>query len=363
MEYKTTIDLKARQQRITNVLLLNASFIDNLGLMHGKMGIAIYFYHLARKTQNKIYENYAGELIDEIYEGISLHTTLDFENGLAGIGWGIEYLVQNGFIQANTDEVLEDFDNKIQLTIGHFESIGLLEGIMGLGAYYLKRLQNPTSSDNKISINKKILGQLIDELELRIEKDKGINLFNDKKGFSIIWDYPILISFLCEVKQLNIFNAKVSCLLKEVINPLFKQTNLPNLQSHRLLLVLILKKYQKNLKNLVLERSTDVLYNDVLSLIQPSLILSELATKSPYMENGSRGLAWIFNELFILTSDAKFQKESIYWSDKSIEFEEAENVFDQINITNEKRITALGLLKGLAGIVLFEENKHLFSHG
>jgi lantibiotic modifying enzyme len=84
----------SRQQRITNTLLLNASFIDNLGLMHGKMGIAIYFFHLARETKNQIYEDYAGELIDEIYDEISTTTTLDFENGLAGIGWGIEYLVQ-----------------------------------------------------------------------------------------------------------------------------------------------------------------------------------------------------------------------------------------------------------------------------
>lgn len=42
-----------RQQRITNTLLLNASFIDNLVLMHSKMGIAIYFFYLARETKNQ----------------------------------------------------------------------------------------------------------------------------------------------------------------------------------------------------------------------------------------------------------------------------------------------------------------------
>ena len=94
METKITTD-----QKIINTLLLNASFIDNLGLMHGKMGISIFFFHLARQTQNKIYEDYAGELIDEIYEEISANTLVDFENGLAGIGWGIEYLAQNNFIE------------------------------------------------------------------------------------------------------------------------------------------------------------------------------------------------------------------------------------------------------------------------
>ena len=36
-------------QKIITALLLNASFIDNLGLVHGKMGISILFYHLPRK--------------------------------------------------------------------------------------------------------------------------------------------------------------------------------------------------------------------------------------------------------------------------------------------------------------------------
>lgn len=136
------------QQRIINSLLLNASFIGNPGLMHGKMGISIYFYHLARQTQNKVYEDYAGELIDEIYEEITINTPAGFENGLAGIGWGIEYLVQNNFIEADTDEVLEEFDNRIfkELIYNTPQEIGLLNGIIGLGAYFLKRVQNPCNA-------------------------------------------------------------------------------------------------------------------------------------------------------------------------------------------------------------------------
>ena len=37
-----------RLQRIANVLLLNAGFIDNLCLLNGKMGIAIFFYQYSR---------------------------------------------------------------------------------------------------------------------------------------------------------------------------------------------------------------------------------------------------------------------------------------------------------------------------
>jgi lantibiotic modifying enzyme len=74
-------------QPLINSLLLNASFIDNIGLMHGKMGISVYFFHLARSTRNKIYEEYADELIDEIYEDITVNTPVNFENGLAAFLW------------------------------------------------------------------------------------------------------------------------------------------------------------------------------------------------------------------------------------------------------------------------------------
>ena len=90
LELKTKID--NRLQRIANVLILNVSFTDNLGLLNGKMGIAILFYHYARYTKNDIYEEYAGQLINEIYEGITNVSSVDFFNGLTSIGWGIEYM-------------------------------------------------------------------------------------------------------------------------------------------------------------------------------------------------------------------------------------------------------------------------------
>ena len=50
-----------RLRRIANVLLLNASYIDNPGLLNVKMGIAIFFYHFSRYTTKKILEEYANE--------------------------------------------------------------------------------------------------------------------------------------------------------------------------------------------------------------------------------------------------------------------------------------------------------------
>ncbi|MCG8310039.1 MAG: hypothetical protein MI975_21765 [Cytophagales bacterium] len=294
------IDFNERLRRIANHLLLNASFIDNIGLMHGKMGISIFFYHFARITQNKIYEEYAGELIDEIYQEINKSTPTDFENGLAGIGWGIEYLAQNKFIEADTDDVLEEFDARLkrELDCNPPESIGLLNGLVGFGTYFLKRVQDPTSTneDTPTLTNKQTLIHLIDELsgkllndaiekyltgeisirgkesylypsittrkvrtnspgkdsgdfELpRMQKLKPTTLkgprVNTKEIFDITSDYPTLIWFLAELFEKAIFNSKVKKLIQRLLEPLVNTDNFPKLHSNRVLLAAAIKKIE-----------------------------------------------------------------------------------------------------------------------
>ena len=130
-------------QRITNALLINSAYIDNIGLLNGKMGIAIFFAHLFGKTKNPLFENMFEMLIDEVFDGITITTIPDFEDGLAGIGWGVEYLIEKGFIDANSDEVLETLDRKIgQILPYDVDNVGLLTGYCGYGLYLIKRIKN-----------------------------------------------------------------------------------------------------------------------------------------------------------------------------------------------------------------------------
>jgi hypothetical protein len=45
-------NINSRLQRIVNVLLLNASFIDDPGLLNGKMGITNFLYNYARYSDS-----------------------------------------------------------------------------------------------------------------------------------------------------------------------------------------------------------------------------------------------------------------------------------------------------------------------
>ena len=208
--------IENRLQRIANVLLLNASFIDNPGLLNGKMGIAIFFYHYYRYTKNKIYEDYAGELVDEVYEEINTSTPVNFENGLTGIGWGIEYLVRNKFVQADTDETLVDIDNAIykhRLNSPILISSG--NDLFGYGFYHVARIRGHKIDDDDLNtlIKKYHLIFLTDECE-RILEQKSYSRFNI--GSLSIDSVNSFVWFLLEIQTLGIFPVKVEKIFHSV---------------------------------------------------------------------------------------------------------------------------------------------------
>jgi len=369
--------------RIANFLLLNSSFIDDLGLLHGKMGISIYFFHLARQTKNQIYEDYAGELIDEIYEELSANTQVEFENGLAGIGWGIEYLVQNNFIEADTNEVLEEFDIRIftELINSTPKEIGLLRGIVGFGVYFLARIQNPTTKKKKPThSNRQNLIHIIDELERRLQKAQIEKLLNKKASvleipinsdsvfpisetevaintFDISWDYPILIWFLAELIEQNICYLNVEKIIQRLIDPLKDDDNLQIPQSNQLFLALSLQKliiagWPHPVENIRTDGiASQTIPNKLLSGIDREVIKSELIPNSATMKYGSLGIAWIYKQLDYFAQGNNYKEELEFWSNQCLSIDNPSKVFAGFDI--EKNDLSLGLMEGLTGIGLF----------
>jgi hypothetical protein len=348
----------SRQQRITNTLLLNGSFIDNLGLMHGKMGIAIYFFHLARETKNQIYEDYAGELIDEIYDEIDTNTPCDFENGLAGIGWGIEYLVQNGFIAADTDEALEAIDNHLYPV--KFQEIGLLKGLIGQGAYFLMRFRNknPSFERTETSLQGKMLIHIINELELLLEKNNVLGLIGSSKQFDLVWDYPLIILFLTEVYRQELNKVKVEKLIHQILSPLFCPENIPCERSKQLQLTFVLIKLQQ----LKVDQLLCAFLEELIHKLSPAqnrvILLKELLSNSATMQRGTAGIAWNYLQLFLLTNNDFYLEESHYWQMHGFEFPESPQGYAGFFMEDESK--AFGLINGLAGIALYEiiQTKH-----
>ena len=215
-DFRTTAD--AYLKKIANVLVLNASFTDNPGLLNGKMGIAIFFYHYSRYTDNKLYEEYAGELIDEIYSEITTHTPVNLADGLIGIGWGIEYLVKKGFVQADTDEALSEIDAAVyRIRLNTPVLVNSNDNFFSYGHYYISRFCGHKIDDEDLNtlIKKYHLIFMIDECERLISQKNytknRIEALNPDQLNSISW-------FIHEADRLGIFPVKTKRILDEISN-------------------------------------------------------------------------------------------------------------------------------------------------
>ena len=133
--------------KIANHLIINASFITDLGIYHGKMGIVIFFAHYARYKSNPIYNDFAAELLNDIYDDISANTPFFFEYGLCGIGCGIEYLYQNNFVEVVSEEVMEIIDKKImEKDLLRITDKSFKTGLTGISFYVESRLKNKSKN-------------------------------------------------------------------------------------------------------------------------------------------------------------------------------------------------------------------------
>lgn len=169
-------------RRIARYLMLHTSHQSNLGLLNGKMGVAIFFFHYAEYTAKKLHKDFADELINEIYKEIHVNYVCDFKDGLAGIAWGVEYLVHNRFVEGDTNEILVDLDRQIlERDVRRIQDCSLDTGLKGL-AYYVISRSAGRETGNRI-IPEDYIVDLLKSLQINeIQDNENYLLINDLRG-------------------------------------------------------------------------------------------------------------------------------------------------------------------------------------
>ena len=90
---------------------------------------------------NTLFEDFGGEILDEIFDDMHTEMIWGFESGLCGIAWGIEYLLANKFISGDSNEVLFDIDQKImEKDLRRITDYSFETGLAGLACYVSLRL-------------------------------------------------------------------------------------------------------------------------------------------------------------------------------------------------------------------------------
>lgn len=181
----------------------SAERIENPGML-GEMGRAVAYFHQFRRTGEAEWEEKGEVLLDEIMGNCSPELSVTYGSGLCGIGVGIEYLIQEGFVEGDGDEILCEVDYLVYNVINGRALTGLTieDGICGLAYYLYFRLRKRKDLDDiRVLRNKEHLIYLIDWIA---------DLLPSAKHLSTHYE---VFFILCQLHTLNVLNAKVEKLM------------------------------------------------------------------------------------------------------------------------------------------------------
>lgn len=155
------------------------------GLFDGKSGVALVFLLLSAHYEEPRYEKIGRAILEELSGDSGSINSMNFSDGFMGIGWTIEWLVQNGYLKdVNTDEILGSIDAALYKNISFSKTndISLQSGILGKINYLSKRIKSKNSDTHRY----KTIGNL--EAFFYITDDLADMLLGEDKDGPIIID-------------------------------------------------------------------------------------------------------------------------------------------------------------------------------
>lgn len=320
--------------------------ISDLGVMEGKMGACLYFYIAGKIQQKKHFTKQGDLLLDEIFKSASLSTPTNFENGLAGIGWGLECLIQNNQVKGNSDKILEDIDNSIlkALSTDFDLDIDFNDGLTGYLLYVIQRLNSKRKSKKSLAfkLNCELLIFVLNSIDQKYLS--SAHPITDDIQFDFFQNYPYLIRLLGFAFDLNLFNTKIA----QMANELFRhfETSTHALNTNRLHLVLEIIILSKKLKI----NKWNGLIDNLLYSIDFEKLIKEIDPTSIGFRRGLAGLNYsLLKATNILPIDSTYQMKA-YQALSSLPEIVIEFSYETKEISLEKN----SLSNGIMGAMLYE---------
>jgi len=378
---KEAAPYKKKLSEIAETLVKHtAELKDNIGLMGGKIGVALFYFYYAKLLAEDKYADYGVELVSDVFDVINNDFTYHTHaGGLAGIGWTVEHLAQNDFIDTDTNEILADLDPYLHKAMiydienGNYD---FLHGAVGNGVYFLSRTAGEKSKD--------YLKELIDQMDKTSHKDEDgarkwlstLNIEEGNKGYNLSLSHGIasIIVFLGKVLETGIYNEKVSVLLNGAVKYLLKykldrkkfHSNFPSwisegdpLSASRLAWC-----YGDLGISTALWQAAQSTNNKDWEKIAVDVLLDSTARKD-IKENtvldaglchGAAGIMHIYNRAYHYTGIDTFKELTRYWAEHTLQFAKFEDGYAGYKAWHTEKyggwVSEPGFLEGICGIGL-----------
>jgi lantibiotic modifying enzyme len=350
-------------------------------LASGSSGIALLFGYLAQVFPARGYEStsiaWLNQAIDQLATA-PFHPSL--YQGFSGVAWVAEHLRTQ--VGLPVDEGLHDEIDSVLLD--HLEQqpaledYELIDGLVGLGVYYLERLPDETAV--------KALGRIIDRLEVSASAmGPGLAWFRPPEllpdwqreltpeghfNLGVAHGVPAVLGLLGLLQGQGLGGVRVSALVdrtaawlldQELDGGRFPSWTVPGVRAEPCRLgwcygspglILTLYLAAKAAGNEAWER--DVFR--IAGSIAPIRSQEESEVYDAAICHGAAGLAQVFNRLFYLSGREAYAESARFWVQRTLELEaphpESPGFLVPCPRQRWAALTDLGLLTGIAGIAL-----------
>ncbi len=383
LEYKK--ELEKQLLSIQTILRDHYSENTEVGVLSGISGISLFHFYYSKYSDTDVHFEMGIEILSESVQRINNgYNFPTYCTGIAGAGWVFDHVVEEGFVNLDTDELLSDLDTylyDIMMTNIKEGNYDFLHGAIGYGYYFLKRFRNTKSDVFKKRYTKYILS-LVSELENIAEKDKeGIKwpqvvyktTIEPEYNFSLSHGIPSILNFLSRLHRFEEFQNAVEKLLEGGIAYLVSFEN-PDRNAFSLFpndttdtvrgvdsrlawcygdlgIGLSLRLAAKTLND-------DQLYQKAIEILKHSAnrkTIEQSMVKDAGLCHGSYGNAQIFCRLYKETNDPIFEEAATHWIKQGIRMATFEDGYAGYKTWQGKEATwqnEANFLTGVTGIGL-----------
>ena len=358
-------------------ILLNDDETDiSIGLIAGKFGVAVFliYYGLFKKTD--IYLEKALQIIYEIFDKINKgNIAATFSDGIAGISWGMQHLVNEEFIEFDIKEFhfsIEEYLNKSMISYIEDDNFDFLHGALGIGMYFLNNDIN--NSNNTIEKLIKFL-QKISITERTTIKWKTEIIETYGYNFGLSHGIASIIAFLIKAYKKGISKGISLKLTKGVVN-YFITSKLNDSESYSVFPTYIDisgKTYINSrlawcygdlgsgiaLWHVANATNDEDLKQEVINIFlhaSKRKKILENGIKDACFCHGTAGIAHIFNRMYNYTMIKEFKKSSNYWFNQTLKMRNCQDGLAGFKTWYPKISggvqTRTSMLEGIAGIGL-----------
>lgn len=201
-------------ERIAHVLMLKSFFLSDIGLLGGQTGVALAMSKFYEHTKNEIFSDFVFDLLELVISKTNKGLPFSFSNGLSGIGWGIEYLIQHKLVEGESVDICEEIDHKIMETDPkRILDFSLETGFEGLLLYILYHLQGAIKNATSLPFDSIYLSDIYSVCKNIKNKDINeslrslLNIYINFAENKVMPDYkPQVIIFVTNVLEIDYDN-------------------------------------------------------------------------------------------------------------------------------------------------------------